>query len=131
MFATTHLRTSSLRGSSVCDFDGGASVRPSDSPTVRPRLGLRRWREWGGGVGDERGVWSQNCRTGCGSQADRHLGPHSGRGTSCRACGPGGAAESGCVLMTRLARWLSPECGDMWGVLMRRSSVMTRVHVAL
>jgi len=32
--------------------------------------------------------------------------------------------------MARLARRLSHECGDMCGVLMRRSSAVTRVHVA-
>jgi len=67
---------------------------------------------------------------GFGTQADRHGGPHPRRGTSRRARVPGSAAESGCVLVARLARWLSHECGDMCGVLTRRSSVVTRVHVA-
>src|SRR6266487_4518059 len=93
-------------------------------------LGLRWWRERWGEVGDEAGAWSQNSRTGCGTQADRHLGPHPRRGTARRARAPGSAAESGCVLVARLARRLSHECGEMCGVLMRRGSVVTRVHVA-
>jgi len=43
---------------------------------------------------------------GFGTQADRHGGPHPRRGTSRRARVPGSAAESGCVLVARLARWL-------------------------
>src|SRR5437588_5059138 len=70
-------------------------------------LGLRRWREWRGEVGIERGVRSQNPGTGCGTHVDSHVGPHLRRGTSGRARASGDAAEAGCVLMARLARWLS------------------------
>src|SRR5207237_1655537 len=70
-------------------------------------LVLRRWREWRGEVGIERGVRSQNSGTGCGTHVDSHVGPHLRRGTSGRARASGDAAEAGCVLMARLARWLS------------------------
>src|SRR5207244_5824104 len=93
-------------------------------------LGLRRGRKRWGEVGNEGGAWSQNTRTGCGTQADRHLGPHPRRGTSRRARAPGSAAESACVLVARLARWLSHKCGEMCGVRMRRGSAVIGVHVA-
>ena len=93
-------------------------------------LGLRWWRERWGEVRNEPGVWSQNSRTRCGTQADRQLGPHSHRGTSHRARAPGRAAEAGCILMTHLPGRLSHERGEMCSVLVRRGSVVTRVHVA-
>src|SRR5207245_4814034 len=93
-------------------------------------LGLRRWRERWGEVGKEGGAWFRNSRTECGTHADRHLGPRQRCGTSRRARAPGGAAEAGRILMARLARWLSHQCSEMCSVLLRRGSVVTRVHVA-
>src|SRR5947207_2303323 len=56
--------------------------------------------------------------------------PHPRRGTSRRARASGGAAEAGCILMTHLPGRLSHERDEMCSMVVRRASVVTRVHVA-
>jgi hypothetical protein len=92
-------------------------------------LGLRRWRERWGEVGDECGVGSQNSRTRRGTQTGCDVRPYWRRGTPRRARAPGGAAEAGGILMARLPCRVSHECSAPCAVLVRSGSAVT-VHIA-